>query len=295
VRDPYGFRPLSLGKHQSGLCFASESCAFDLIEARTVRELEHGEVVMVRDGALESYRMPAAPKRARCAFEHVYFARPDSTVFGDPVARVRQEMGAQLAREAPAAADIVVPVPDSGVVGALGYSRESGLPYEMGLIRNHYVGRTFIEPQQSIRHFGVRVKLNPVRSVIEGRKVVLVDDSIIRGTTSRKIVRMVRDAGAAEVHLRITSPPTRWPCRYGIDTPTREELIASAHDPEWIRSFVEADSLAYLSLEGMLRCLSGPADTYCTACWSGEYPAPIDAGQSRQAELFPIRMDDASD
>jgi amidophosphoribosyltransferase len=293
VRDPYGFRPLSLGEHPSGVCFASESCAFDLMEARMVRELEQGEVVSVREGVIESYHQPAAPRRARCAFEHVYFARPDSTVFGDPVARVRQEMGAQLAREAPAVADIVVPVPDSGVVGALGYSRESGLPYDMGLIRNHYVGRTFIEPQQSIRHFGVRVKLNPVRSVIGGRKVVLVDDSIIRGTTSRKIVRMVRDAGAAEVHLRITSPPTRWPCRYGIDTPTREELIGSAHDPEEIRQFVEADSLAYLSLEGMLRCLSGPADSYCTACWSGDYPEPIDPRGGLQAELFPIRMDGA--
>jgi amidophosphoribosyltransferase len=293
VRDPYGFRPLSLGEHQSGLCFASESCAFDLIEARLVRELERGEVVAVGNGVVESYRLPASSRPARCAFEHVYFARPDSTVFGDPVARVRQEMGAQLAREAPAVADIVVPVPDSGVVGALGYSRESGLPYEMGLIRNHYVGRTFIEPQQAIRHFGVRVKLNPVRSVIAGRRVVLVDDSIIRGTTSRKIVRMVRDAGASEVHLRLTSPPTRWPCRYGIDTPTREELIASAHDPEEIRRFVEADTLAYLSLEGMLRCLSGPHDSYCTACWSGDYPEPVDAGRSRQAELFPIRMDSA--
>jgi amidophosphoribosyltransferase len=292
ARDPHGFRPLSLGEHQSSVCFASESCAFDLMEARMVRELEAGEVVVASAGAIDSYRLPVAARPARCAFEHVYFARPDSLVFGDAVARVRQEMGAQLAREAPAAADVVVPVPDSGVVGALGYSRESGLPFDMGLIRNHYVGRTFIEPQQSIRHFGVRVKLNPVRSVIEGRKVVLVDDSIIRGTTSRKIVRMVRDAGAAEVHVRLTSPPTRWPCRYGIDTPTREELIASSHDPEAIRRYVEADSLAYLSLEGMLRCLSGPADSYCTACWSGEYPAPIDAGGRLQAELFPIRMED---
>ncbi|HVR28793.1 MAG TPA: amidophosphoribosyltransferase [Thermoanaerobaculia bacterium] len=291
ARDPHGFRPLQLGEHQNGLCFASESCAFDLMEARTLRELEAGEVVVARGGALESYRLPVAATPSRCAFEHVYFARPDSIVFGDAVASVRQEMGAQLAREAPAAADVVVPVPDSGVVGALGYSRESGLPFDMGLIRNHYVGRTFIEPQQSIRHFGVRVKLNPVRSVIEGRKVVLVDDSIIRGTTSRKIVRMVRDAGAREVHVRLTSPPTRWPCRYGIDTPTREELIASTHDPEEIRRYVEADSLAYLSLEGMLRCLSGPASSYCTACWSGEYPAPVDPDQGLQAELFPIRMD----
>jgi amidophosphoribosyltransferase len=293
ARDPYGFRPLQLGMHQNGACFASESCAFDLMEAKATRELTAGEVLMAHDGRLDSYRIPVAVKPSRCAFEHVYFARPDSTVFGDAVARVRQEMGAQLAREAPAAADVVVPVPDSGVVGALGYSRESGLPYDMGLIRNHYVGRTFIEPQQSIRHFGVRVKLNPVRSVIAGRKVVLVDDSIIRGTTSRKIVRMVRDAGAMEVHLRLTSPPTRWPCRYGIDTPTREELIASSHDVEEIRRFVEADSLAYLSLEGMLRCLSDPAQSYCTACWSGDYPEPIHAAHGLQAELFPIRMDDA--
>jgi amidophosphoribosyltransferase len=292
VRDPYGFRPLSLGEHQDGVCFASESCAFDLMEAKMVRELDAGEVVVANGDAVERYRLPQSVRPARCAFEHVYFARPDSTLFGDPVARVRQEMGAQLAREAPADADVVVPVPDSGVQGALGYSRESGLPYDMGLIRNHYVGRTFIEPQQSIRHFGVRVKLNPVRSVIKGRKVVLVDDSIIRGTTSRKIVRMVRDAGAAEVHLRIPSPPTRWPCYYGIDTPTREELIASNHDPDEIRRFVEADSLAYLSLEGMLRCLSGESSSYCTACWSGEYPV-AEANRELQAELFPIRMDSA--
>jgi amidophosphoribosyltransferase len=293
VRDPYGFRPLALGEHPDGVCFASESCAFDLMEAKMVRELEAGEVVVANGDAVERYRLPQSGRSARCAFEHVYFARPDSTVFGDPVARVRQEMGAQLAREAPADADVVVPVPDSGVQGALGYSRESGLPYDMGLIRNHYVGRTFIEPQQSIRHFGVRVKLNPVRSVIKGRKVVLVDDSIIRGTTSRKIVRMVRDAGAVEVHLRIPSPPTRWPCYYGIDTPTREELIASSHDPESIRSFVEADSLAYLSLDGMLRCLSGEGSSYCTACWSGEYPVSAEATRELQAELFPIRMDSA--
>jgi amidophosphoribosyltransferase len=293
ARDPYGFRPLALGQHQDGVCFASESCAFDLMEARLVRELEAGEVVVARGATIERFRLPQSARPARCAFEHVYLARPDSTVFGDPVAQVRQRMGAQLAREAPAAADVVVPVPDSGVQGALGYSRESGLPFDFGLIRNHYVGRTFIEPQQSIRHFGVRVKLNPVRSVIKGRKVVLVDDSIIRGTTSRKIVRMVRDAGAAEVHLRIPSPPTRWPCYYGIDTPTREELIASSHDPDEIGRFVEADSLAYLSLEGMLRCLTGEVSSYCTACWSGEYPASIETTRDLQTELFPIRMDSA--
>jgi amidophosphoribosyltransferase len=255
-----------------------------------IRELDAGEVVVANGDTVERYRLPQSVRPARCAFEHVYFSRPDSIVFGDPVAPVRQEMGAQLAREAPAAADVVVPVPDSGVQGALGYSRESGLPYDMGLIRNHYVGRTFIEPQQSIRHFGVRVKLNPVRSVIKGRRVVLVDDSIIRGTTSRKIVRMVREGGAAEVHVRISAPPTEWPCHYGIDTPSREELIASHHTVEEIREFIDADSLAYLSLEGMLASVSGPPDSYCTACWTGNYAVP--SADRQQSELFPIRVEE---
>jgi amidophosphoribosyltransferase len=201
-------------------------------------------------------------------------------------------MGARLAREAPAVADIVVPVPDSGLFAALGYSRESGLPLEFALIRNHYVGRTFIEPKQSIRHFGVKVKLNPIRELIAGKRVVLVDDSIVRGTTSRKIVRMVRDAGAAEVHVRISAPPTEWPCHYGIDTPTRGELIASDHSVEEIRRFIEADSLAYLSLDGLLGSVSGPRDSYCTACWTGDYRVPISAEDRRQAELFPIRAED---
>jgi amidophosphoribosyltransferase len=213
-------------------------------------------------------------------------------VFGDSVSQVRLKMGARLAREAPAAADIVVPVPDSGLFAALGYSRESGLPLEFGLIRNHYVGRTFIEPRQSIRHFGVKVKLNPVRELIAGKRIVLVDDSIVRGTTSRKIVRMMKDAGAAEVHLRISAPPTSWPCHYGIDTPNREELIAATHDVEAIRRFVEADSLAYLSLDGLLSSVSGPRDSYCTACWTGDYKVPIAAVDRRQAELFPIRAEE---
>jgi amidophosphoribosyltransferase len=247
--------------------------------------------VVSRGGRVESYRLPDLPPvPARCIFEHVYFARPDSQVFGDSVSQVRLKMGARLAREAPAAADVVVPVPDSGLFAALGYSRESGLPLEFGLIRNHYVGRTFIQPKQSIRNFGVKVKLNPVRELIAGKRVVLVDDSIVRGTTSQKIVRMVLDAGAAEVHVRISAPPTRHSCHYGIDTPTESELIASAHDIEEIRRFIGADSLAYLSVDGLLSSVSGPKDSYCNACWTGDYRVPISAEDRRQAELFPIRM-----
>ncbi len=288
ARDPNGFRPLVLGDLDGCPCFSSESCAFDLLGARAVRELEPGEVIVSRNGKLESFHLPKAPP-ARCIFEHVYFARPDSKVFGDAVSQSRLKMGARLAREAPAVADIVVPVPDSGLFAAMGYSRESGLPLEFGMVRNHYVGRTFIEPKQSIRNFGVKIKLNPVRDLLEGKRVVLVDDSIVRGTTSRKIVRMIREAGAAEIHLRISAPPTQWPCHYGIDTPTREELIASHHSIEEIRQYIEADSLAYLSLEGMLASVSGPAESYCTACWTGDYPVPN--GDRRQAELFPIRAE----
>jgi len=291
ARDPHGFRPLVLGELDGCPCFASESCAFDLLGARFVRELAPGEVAVSRDGELESYRLPQTAQPSRCIFEHVYFARPDSEVFGDSVAQTRLRMGARLAREAPAAADIVVPVPDSGLYAAIGYSRESGLPMEFGLTRNHYVGRTFIEPKQSIRNFGVKIKLNPVRELLAGKRVVLVDDSIVRGTTSRKIVRMVREGGAAEVHLRISAPPTEWPCHYGIDTPDRGELIAAHKSIEEIRQFIEADSLAYLSLDGMLAAVSGPRDSYCTACWTGDYRVPIIPGDRRQAELFPIRVE----
>jgi amidophosphoribosyltransferase len=293
ARDPNGFRPLALARVEDGTCFASESCAFDLLEAHDRRELAPGEVVVARGGEMESYRLERTAEPTRCIFEHVYFARPDSKVFGDSVSQTRLAMGARLAREAPAVADIVVPVPDSGLFAAIGYSRESGLPLEFGLIRNHYVGRTFIEPRQSIRNFGVKVKLNPIRELIGGKRVVLVDDSIVRGTTSRKIVRMVRDAGAAEVHVRISAPPTEWPCHYGIDTPTRDELIAAHHGVDEIRAYIEADSLAYLSLDGMLQAVSGPRESYCTACWTGDYREPISAEDKRQAELFPIRITDA--
>jgi amidophosphoribosyltransferase len=289
ARDPWGFRPLVLGDYEGQPCFASETCAFDLIGAQPRRELLLGEVVVARGDQVESYRIPQTPRPTRCAFEHVYFARPDSEVFGAAVSRTRLQMGRRLAREAPAPADSVVPIPDSGLFAALGYSQESGLPLEFGLIRNHYVGRTFIEPKQSIRHFGVKVKLNPVRDLVEGRRIVLVDDSIVRGTTAPKIVKLLRDAGAREVHMRISCPPTRWPCHYGIDMPTREELIASAKSVEEIRGLVGADSLAYLSLEGLLESLGDRADSYCTACWNGEYRVPISEEDKRQAELFPIR------
>jgi amidophosphoribosyltransferase len=299
ARDPHGFRPLILGELDGAPCFASETCAFDLFGARPVRELEPGEVVVAgaseQGSRTESFRLEERPRPTRCAFEQVYFARPDSRIFGDPVSQARLAMGARLAREDPVPADLVVPVPDSGLFAALGYSRESGLPFELGLIRNHYVGRTFIEPKESIRHFGVRIKLNPVRELIEGKRVILVDDSIVRGTTAPKIVKMVRDAGAAEVHVRISCPPTAWPCHYGIDMPTREELVAASHSLDEIRDFLKADSLAYLSLDGMLECLSGAPDTYCTACWSGDYRVPISAEDKRQAELFPIRAEEADE
>lgn len=288
ARDPHGFRPLIYGELNGAPCFASESCAFDLLGATVRRELAPGEVLVAQGGEVETFRLPQVAAPSRCAFEHVYFARPDSIVFGDPVSLVRQKMGERLAEEAPADADVVVPVPDSGVVPARGFSLGAGIDFQMGLIRNHYVGRTFIQPSQSIRDFGVRVKLNPVRHLIEGRRVVLVDDSIVRGTTSRKIVRMVREAGAAEVHLRISSPPTQWPCHYGIDTPRRKELIAAQKEIDEVREFITADSLAYLSVEGLLNALGGSDDSYCTACWSGDYRVSVNEVGDRQGQLFPI-------
>jgi len=288
ARDPHGFRPLVQARLDGATCFSSESCAFDLLGAEMVGELAPGEVVVANEEGVERFTLGTEVHPSRCAFEHVYFARPDSQIFGEAVSEVRGAMGATLARESPAAADLVVPVPDSGLFPALGFSRQAGIPFEFGLIRNHYVGRTFIQPKQSIRDFGVRVKLNPVRPLIAGKRVVLVDDSIVRGTTSRKIVRMVRDAGAAEVHVRISSPPTRWPCHYGIDTPQREQLIAAHMRVDEICNYIEADSLDYLSLEGVLSSLGGSDDSYCTACWTGDYRVPIVPAAERQKELFPI-------
>jgi len=280
VRDPRGFRPLSMGRIPNGagserdtIVFASETCAFDLIGAVHERDVKPGEMVVVGPEGISSRFFGAEMKQSSCIFEHVYFSRPDSVVFGRPVQTSREAMGRQLAKESPAEADIVVPVPDSGVTAALGYAAEAGLPFRFGLIRNHYVGRTFIEPEQRVRDFGVKLKLNPVRSLLAGKRVVLIDDSIVRGTTSRKIVRMVRDAGATAVHVRISCPPTISPCYYGVDTPVKSQLIAANKTVEEIRNYIGADSLSYLSLKGLREaCAEGEKTTYCTSCYTGIYP-----------------------
>ena len=287
VRDPWGFRPLVIGRLDGAYVLASETCALDLIDARYVRDVEPGELVVIDKDGLRTFRpFPPEPHR-QCVFEHVYFARPDSLVFGRNVLASRRLLGHHLAREAPADADIVVPVPDSGMGAALGYAEESGLPFQWGLIRNHYVGRTFIQPKQSIRAFGVKIKLNPVRSILEGKRVVLIDDSIVRGATSAKIVGMVREAGAREVHMRISSPPTTGPCYYGIDTPRKSELIAATHTVEEIRRQIGADSLAYLSEAGLLAAVNDAGgNRHCTACFSGRYPVAVPQQEDWQLELF---------
>ncbi len=274
VRDPRGFRPLCFGWLDGSPVIGSETCAFDLIGAKFEREVEPGEMIVFSDQGWACRRIFPEVKPSFCIFEHVYFSRPDSVVFGRSVYESRYLLGKYLAMEQPAVADIVVPVPDSGVTAAIGFSKESGIPFEFGLIRNHYVGRTFIEPKQAIRHFGVKIKLNPVAALIRGKRVVLVDDSIVRGTTSRKIVKMVRAAGATEVHVRISCPPTKSPCYYGVDTPTKRELIGSSHSVDEICKYIEADSLGYLSLEGMLSACGDTSGkgNYCTACYTGKYP-----------------------
>jgi amidophosphoribosyltransferase len=281
ARDAHGFRPLAVGEMEvSGgrkcFVFASETCAFDLIGAVYLHDVDPGEMVIVGPEGMRRERWAPEQSRAQCVFEHVYFARPDSMVFGRSVEESRENLGRLLARECPADADLVVPVPDSGVAAAIGYANESGLPYRQALIRNHYVGRTFIEPSQAIRDFGVKLKLNPVRYLLQGKRVILVDDSIVRGTTSRKIVRMVRQAGAREVHLRISCPPTVSPCFYGVDTPTKGELIASSHTTEEIRRFVEADSLGYLSVSSLRKAVDDDQKhEYCYACYTGDYPTEL--------------------
>jgi amidophosphoribosyltransferase len=284
IRDPYGVRPLCLGRLNGSYTVASETCAFDLIDGEYIRDVVPGEILKIQDRQLESFFLPPAPQKAHCIFEHVYFARPDSKVFDRSVHLSRYQMGLRLAREAPVDADLVVPVPDSGVTAALGYADESGIPFQFGLIRNHYVGRTFIEPEQSIRHFGVKIKLNPVKELLQGKKVILIDDSIVRGTTSRKIVEMVRSAGALEVHVRICSPPTISPCYYGIDTPTHKELIGNNKTLDEIRDFTQADTLAYLSLDGMKEAVSDQQD-FCSACFDLNYPIAI-SQETPQKYLF---------
>lgn len=304
VRDPRGLRPLCIGilpSRKDAHVIASEPTAFDLIGAEYVRDVEPGEMIIIDGAGMRSSRLPEKQSPQMCVFEYVYFARPDSHLAGRSVYEVRKDLGRKLAEETPVDADVVIPVPDSGVPAAIGYSGARKIPFEMGLIRSHYVGRTFIEPQQSIRHFGVRLKLNPVETILKGKRVVVIDDSIVRGTTSRKIIKMVRDAGAREVHLRISSPPTQWPCYYGIDTPTRRELIASSHSVEEIARYVTADSLGYLSLEGMLAAVTGSArtgaaadaigshaDHFCHACFSGRYAIPFSQTGKRQMRLVGV-------
>ena len=300
VRDPMGLRPLVLGMVRSRAgdeahVVASEGTAFDLIDGRMVREVKPGEMIVIdRHGLRSSMPLAAAPRKS-CIFEYVYFARPDSSLNGIGVYAARKNLGRRLAIEHPVPSDVVIPVPDSGVPSALGFAEQAGIPFELGMIRSHYVGRTFIEPEQSIRHFGVRLKLNPVADTLRGKRVVVVDDSIVRGTTSRKIVKMIRDAGAKEVHMRISSPPTSWPCYYGIDTPTRKELVASSHSTDEIRQYITADTLGYLSLDGMLDAVTattgseaGPGD-FCHACFSGTYPIPLGTGpRARQMPLHGV-------
>jgi amidophosphoribosyltransferase len=284
ARDPHGFRPLALGRLGDAWIVCSETCALDLIGGSYVRDVEPGELLVISDGGLRSIRPYPPSPLAHCVFEHVYFARPDSYVFGRSVGEVRTALGRTLAAESHVEADVVVPIPDSGVFAAIGYGEEAGLPVRFGLIRNHYVGRTFIQPQQSIRDFGVKVKLNPVRSILEGRRVVLVDDSIVRGTTSRKIVRLVKAAGAREVHVRISCPPTVSPCFYGVDTPSRRDLIAATHTVAEIRAYLGADTLSYLSLAG-LRAAVGDGRTYCTSCYTGEYPVSFPQDERAYLQL----------
>src|SRR5260221_7797181 len=296
ARDPRGFRPLAMGRipalpgqRQDTIVFASETSAFDLVGATYDRDVKPGELVIVGpEGITSLFYTPALPQSS-CIFDHVYFSRPDSRVFGRPVEESREELGRQLAIEAPVEADLIVPVPDSGVTAAVGYADQSGIPFRFALIRNHYVGRTFIEPSQSVRDFGVKLKLNPVRSLLQGKRVVLIDDSIVRGTTSRKIVRMIRSAGAKEVHMRISCPPTISPCYYGVDTPSKNQLIAANKSVDEIREYIRADSLAYLSLEGLKKaCGEGDKMSYCSACYTGKYPTNIvDVEEIQPASIQP--------
>ena len=273
MRDPHGFRPLSMAKLGDGWVVASETCAFDLIGAEYVRDVRPGELVVFEEGKEPRSIQVFEPTPHKCIFEYIYFARPDSQIFGKSVYKLRKAMGRELAKEYPVEADMVVPVPDRGVAAAIGYAEQSGIPFELGIIRNHYVGRTFIEPTQAIRDLKVKMKLNPIKKVIEGKRIIVIDDSIVRGTTSKKIVGILKEFGAKEVHMRISAPPTTGPCYYGVDTPTKEELISSKYSVEETRKYIGADTLAYLSIEGLLRSV-GNDQSYCMACFDGNYPVP---------------------
>lgn len=273
ARDTYGWRPLCLGMLEGAYVLASETCALDLIGAKYIRDIEPGEVVFIHEGKLDSVMPFPKTRYSFCIFEYIYFARPDSNIFGHSVYKTRKNLGEQLGKEFPVQADLVIPVPDSGTCAAIGAAKALELPFEMGLIRNHYIGRTFIQPSQASRDFRVRVKLNPVKEVLKEKRVVIVEDSIVRGTTSRARVKTIRDSGAKEVHMRVSCPPLKYPCFYGIDFPTRKELIAAKHTIEWIRDFIGVDNLAYLSLEGMLKSMPLPKENFCTACFTGNYPA----------------------
>ena len=275
ARDPFGFRPLVLGQLKGAPVVASETCAFDLIEARFVREIEPGEILLMNEEGMKSFKPFPRKQHHQCIFEFIYFARPDSFLFNRNVYEIRKSFGAQLAMESPAAVDMVVPIPDSGFPAALGYAAESKTLLELGMIRNHYIGRTFIEPEQRIRHFGVKIKLNPVRELLKGKRIVTVDDSIVRATTSRKINKMFRNAGAKEIHVRISSPPITHPCFFGIDTPKKSELIASSHKIKEIQKFINGNSLHYITLEGLKKCMREDAEQFCYACFTGDYPLPF--------------------
>jgi amidophosphoribosyltransferase len=287
VRDPHGFRPLVLGKLGDTVAVASETCAFDIIDAEYVREVEAGELIEISDSGMKSYHPFEKKEESLCVFEYIYFSRPDSTIFGRSVYDMRVRLGRMLAHQAPVEADIVVPIPDSSVCAAIGYAREANIPYELGLIRSHYIGRTFIEPTQKIRDFGAKIKYNVVRASVEGKKIVVVDDSIMRGTTMRKIIKMFRMGGAREIHVRISAPPTMFPCFYGIDIPTRKELIASTHSIEEIRKYLRVDSIQYMTVETMLKALNEPGMRFCCACFDGRYPCELsDSCEENQKSLF---------
>ncbi len=287
VRDSYGFRPLVLGKLKDSFVISSETCAFDLIEARYLREIKPGEILYINKDGIKTFRPFKKMSPKFCIFEYIYFARPDSYMFGRTVYSVRKALGKELAKDTHVDADMVIPIPDSGIGAAIGYAQEAGIPFELGLIRNHYVGRTFIEPEESIRHFGVKLKLNAIHDIVKGKRIIVVDDSVVRATTGRKIIKMLRQYGAKEIHFRVSSPPTMFPCFYGIDTPSRRELIASSHNVEEINTHMTSDTLEYLTIDGMKRALGNGEYTYCDACFSGTYPSkfPWDM-ELEQMELF---------